>query len=477
MPSTPVYYRLHGVVKDYDWGESAEKSMIQDLLPQACPTIAHKKNTNPRTIGKFSELWFGAHSHGSATILYPENLQQMHGSRQSISLQDAIAQNPNHFLGEITSKKKDSRTLPFLCKILAASIPLSIQAHPDHEMAMQLHNNAPSLYHDNQQKPEIAVCLENFSALIGFQPWDHLAEIWKTHENHWMSQFWTPPPSSTDTDSSLSWFHSGLTRLCQAKSKEIATIIQQKLHVIRTNKGQKKRQADQLFTRMITHFDKKDRGVLFVYLMRYYRIKSDDALFIRPNLLHTYLHGRIFECMTNSDNTVRLGLTQKHCDTKTLLAMLMRDLSADQKESPVIQAKKIRLQYTPDQFFWRYPIPTPEFQLARTLTENKPQVILCKETTILFCASTNDHRGKIRFFCADTQKTLGEHLLAPGTALFLPADLSQRNILIEISQIAAASSIDKKTNLLGKPRDINSLPAKESAGIKIFWCSTKSSIC
>ena len=44
-----------------------------------------------------------------------------------------------------------------------------------------------------------------------------------------------------------------------------------------------------------------------------------------PNEPHAYLSGDCVECMANSDNVVRAGLTPKFKDVKTLCAMLNYD--------------------------------------------------------------------------------------------------------------------------------------------------------
>lgn len=49
---------------------------------------------------------------------------------------------------------------------------------------------------------------------------------------------------------------------------------------------------------------------------------AGDAFFMGPNGPHAYISGDILECMALSDNTVRAGLSPKHKDVDTLLAML-----------------------------------------------------------------------------------------------------------------------------------------------------------
>lgn len=45
---------------------------------------------------------------------------------------------------------------------------LSIQAHPDKELAKVLHKFMPNLYKDANHKPEMALAVTHFEALCGF---------------------------------------------------------------------------------------------------------------------------------------------------------------------------------------------------------------------------------------------------------------------------------------------------------------------
>lgn len=51
-------------------------------------------------------------------------------------------------------------------------------------------------------------------------------------------------------------------------------------------------------------------------------MKKDEAVVISANEPHAYIYGDLIECMANSDNVVRGGLTPKFKDTETLYNML-----------------------------------------------------------------------------------------------------------------------------------------------------------
>lgn len=45
---------------------------------------------------------------------------------------------------------------------------LSIQAHPNKELARALHKARPDVYKDDNHKPEMALAITEFEALCGF---------------------------------------------------------------------------------------------------------------------------------------------------------------------------------------------------------------------------------------------------------------------------------------------------------------------
>lgn len=52
--------------------------------------------------------------------------------------------------------------------MLSVAKALSIQAHPDKDLAARLHKEQPEVYKDDNHKPEMALALTNFEALCGF---------------------------------------------------------------------------------------------------------------------------------------------------------------------------------------------------------------------------------------------------------------------------------------------------------------------
>jgi mannose-6-phosphate isomerase len=73
------------------------------------------------------------------------------------------------------------RDLPFLLKVLSIRKALSIQAHPDKELARKLHNEFPKIYKDPNHKPEMAIALTPFEAFIGFRPLEEIKSHLETY--------------------------------------------------------------------------------------------------------------------------------------------------------------------------------------------------------------------------------------------------------------------------------------------------------
>jgi mannose-6-phosphate isomerase len=75
----------------------------------------------------------------------PSSLQSSDSSADSPKLSSLISSDPKSFLG---SKVHDhfGPDLPFLFKVLAIEKALSIQAHPDKDLAKKLHGEKPDVY-------------------------------------------------------------------------------------------------------------------------------------------------------------------------------------------------------------------------------------------------------------------------------------------------------------------------------------------
>lgn len=136
------------VVKDYAWGIRGMDSRV-GRYAMACGAIDSIDPDCP-----YAELWIGTHPKGPATLL----------DESSSPLSTAIG-------GE----------LPFLFKVLSAGKALSIQAHPDKDVASRLHADDPKNYGDANHKPEMAIALTPFEAMCGFRRIEEISVLIKKH--------------------------------------------------------------------------------------------------------------------------------------------------------------------------------------------------------------------------------------------------------------------------------------------------------
>ena len=250
---------LKGFVQRYEWGKKGEDSLVARLAKSSAALEQIEE-------GPYAELWFGSHPSG------PSKLK--HGATV---FQDQ---------------------LPFLLKVLSVGKALSIQAHPDAVLAKECHAKRPDLYKDPNHKPEMAIALTQFEALVGFRP---LREI----------------------DAALNQYpvFKKLTRVQQVKSA--ADLKEAFGNLMRAQPDAADFEAIEcpLFERLKRQYP-GDIGCFCAFFLNYVTLQPGQAVFLGPNEPHAYLSGDCVECMANSDNVVRAGLTPKYRDVDLLLKML-----------------------------------------------------------------------------------------------------------------------------------------------------------
>ena len=143
----------------YDWGKPRNESIIAALTGQQSPHLTDE----PDAQKPFAEMWMGDHPSGPARVVSPgSSPRHDRVVHRSTSLQDVFHKTPS-VLGPAL---QDAKQLPFLLKVLSIHKALSIQAHPDRDLASRLHRERPDIYKDPNHKPEIAIALtDDFQAL------------------------------------------------------------------------------------------------------------------------------------------------------------------------------------------------------------------------------------------------------------------------------------------------------------------------
>jgi mannose-6-phosphate isomerase len=113
-------------------------------------------------------------------------------------------------------------------------------------------------------------------------------------------------------------------------------------------------EAERIFLGLRRRYPGPDVGLFSVFLMNLVQLEQGQGIFIEAGLPHAYLEGDIVECMTNSDNVVRAGLTPKFRDVEALVQILSYHTGL-----PSILAGQSDGSQTV------YPALTPEFQVSR----------------------------------------------------------------------------------------------------------------
>lgn len=396
---------------EYDWGRSGPSALIHELMRSRGKTT---DDAQPA-----AELWMGAHPKAPAHL--PDGRP----------LDEAIRQDRAHFLGEDLATRGYSK-LPFLFKILDAARPLSIQAHPDRDLAPQLHARDPKNYPDDNHKPELAVCLADMSALIGFRPPEEILRFLKsipelralcTPDGSIYEEGDSPGPAKPKKNEKArrAFVEELYGQLMQSSPGEIEEAVQ--AHRLRLSllDDQDALREDALFLRLSGLYGDRDSGVFSVYFLNYVDLTAEEALFLGPNEPHAYLGGQILECMAASDNVVRAGLTAKYMDTHTLLRMLHYRSGHPEIRRPQIAGQNKRLS--------SYKIETDDFQVLKLdlgsepfelPVTDRPGIILALESDLTVVA----HNGKKKIETANFPR---------GSSVLFPGDLSERNCRITLS--------------------------------------------
>lgn len=336
------FYLMKNRIKDYAWGHS---SYIPRLLGLDWPD------------GKpAAEMWMGAHSSATSMILV---------AGKWIELDGWIADHSILALG--AERAERCKGLPYLFKLLAAEKSLSIQVHPDKQIAEEgfrrenqgsvgLHSPKRN-YKDDNHKPEMLMALTPFTLMTGFRSPDSIVKNF-----HPIVQ-----------GSMFSGFHEMILRYADYSESEWLTMFYEKIFSLSGSR------CDVLIERAVQMVDSvnewellqrkwilrlfeqhpSDIGVLAPLFLNVLEIQPGEALFQASKMLHAYLDGIGIELMANSDNVLRGGLSSKHVD----IPELMRVLDFRPTVPHVLQSSLWEQQRCSDAFYF-FPSPAQEFSLG-----------------------------------------------------------------------------------------------------------------
>ncbi|MEU8227599.1 mannose-6-phosphate isomerase, class I [Kribbella sp. NPDC048915] len=344
---------LQNTVRDYAWGSPTALPALLGVEPSGEPQ---------------AELWMGAHE--SAPSVLPDGN----------TLYDVVSADPAAVLGEETAERFDGR-FPFLAKLLAAAQPLSIQAHPSREQAIDGYRRdeaagiprdaADRNYKDSWPKPEILIALEPFDALVGFRPLEQtvalldelapvgLDELTDLLRNGKLQDAFTGF-MSTDRDA--------IRPLVAALGEAVAQYTGHAFALER-----------ETLAKLCADFP-DDPGVLAALLLNRVRLQRFDAVYLPAGNVHAYLRGLGFEVMANSDNVLRGGLTSKYVDVPELVSVVDFEPLADPVLTATTVGAGVTTYETGCEYFVIHRVDLDGDE--RTLDGAGPRIVCCVDGTV-----------------------------------------------------------------------------------------------
>lgn len=328
----------------YSWGKLGLNSEVAQLLLHGDQGISIDPDK------PYAELWMGAHPKADSLILN-QVLDRTLGAW--------VQENPQALGSKV--RERFNGKLPFLFKVLSVRTALSIQAHPDQELAVKLHAQFPEHYPDDNHKPEMAIALTPFTGLCGFRPaqeiLDFLSEVPELLALVGPDSVQTLRSGLSDPNQTRAALKTCFSRMMRSNKDQVQTNLQTLVHRLST-RGPGLSSVEQLLLDLHSQFV-GDIGCFCVFFLNLVELQPGQAMFLRANEIHAYISGDCVEIMACSDNTVRAGLTPKFLDVETLCSML------DYSPSPA-QSKLFLCRHDDqDPYVTLYDPPIDDFSVIR----------------------------------------------------------------------------------------------------------------
>ncbi|KAJ2370569.1 Mannose-6-phosphate isomerase [Coemansia sp. RSA 2610] len=387
--------RLACSVNSYHWGKHG-------LDSKAAQFAATNPDVTIDANQPYAELWMGTHPSGPSRVFGTDT-----------ELAAVIDENPGAALGASVSQRYDGK-LPFLFKVLSIEKALSIQAHPDKQLAKLLHTERPNVYKDGNHKPEMSIALTNFIAMSGFRPLDQISGFLDTYPEfraltaNSAAEFQRAAATGNDQERRAA-LKQLFSELMNARPEDVQLQLDTLLARVRGEYAELDVSEPALVQRLSAEYP-GDVGVFCVFMLNVLKLQPGDAFYMGPNDPHAYVFGDCVECMATSDNVVRAGLTPKLRDVPVLVDMLTYDYG--------LPAHKL-LQPRVDGAHAIYDPPIDEFTVVRSRVAvgqsaalpalQGPQIVLVAEGQGQLV--TGDETlplspGLVYFVCPGTQCTL-----------------------------------------------------------------------
>ncbi|OKJ16708.1 mannose-6-phosphate isomerase, class I [Kitasatospora sp. CB01950] len=388
--------RLDNTVRDYAWGSAT-----------AIPALLGRAATGEPQ----AELWMGAHPGAPSVIDRGDG---------PVPLDRVIAADPAAELGA-AAVEQFGPTLPFLVKVLAAAVPLSIQAHPTRAEARAGHADeerrgipvdAPHRnYRDDNHKPELICALSEFEGLCGFRTPADAADLMASLDVPGLDPLIDLLRNKPESEA----LSGALAEALALTDEQGRATVDAVARAVTAAAPSDPSGALAGYAFAAAEYP-GDAGLVAALLLNYVRLQPGEALYLGAGLPHAYLRGTGVEIMANSDNVLRCGFTPKHVDVPELLKVVGFHGGSPEIMRPEPGADGERL----------YPVPIDEFRLSRydlaeqpvVLPGDAPQILLCTGGTVELASGGQTltlHRGESAFLPANGAATT---LTGPGAAVF-----------------------------------------------------------
>lgn len=354
-------YRITGIKRQYSWGS---KTAIQEFLGL------------PVDGKPLAEVWFGAHPSAPASALSPNG---------SLSLEQLIQEDPEAALGEQVNQRYGA-TLPYLVKLLAPDMPVSLQVHPSREQSKSGFEQEEAegvpidayerTYKDPNHKPEMVFALTPFEGLVSFRSVQDVIQVLAPFTHPVLAEMQKRLRETPTIPELRSVFQC----LVELPASDVDEIVRE-AGELAAGPDQPERNPYATAVEIADSFP-SDAGVVASLLMHRVVLSPGQAVFVNDGVPHAYLQGLCLEVMANSDNVLRAGLTSKYIDVEALVESVDFEVSVPH----VIDARA-----TGEGFprVLRIEPPVEEFALTLiTVAGNDfgvrmdgPRIVLCTEGT------------------------------------------------------------------------------------------------
>ncbi|MCL6270164.1 mannose-6-phosphate isomerase, class I [Sansalvadorimonas sp. 2012CJ34-2] len=385
-------FKLENPIQHYEWGNIDAVTKLFGI-----------NNPDHKPL---AEIWMGAHPKAPSSV-----------NNCSETLCDLLARKPE-LLGN-SSIEQFGPALPFLFKVLFVAKPLSIQAHPNKQQALEgfarentegIPVNAPNRnYRDNNHKPELVYALTAFKAMNGFRSQEEIIRLFRMADLQELEQALLKLEESAN----LKQFYQSLMTLPEQIKQNL---MSRALSYAAESKDPAWQEVQKLSV-----FHPGDIGVLSPLLLNIITLAPGEAMFLKEGTLHAYLEGTAMEIMACSDNVLRGGLTPKHVDIDELLKAIKFTTSSYNalKTSPLPEENGET----------RFPVPANDFAFSVIDSTEASERFQVSSAEILFCLDGY-------FTISHSNETLQ---LSQGQSCFIGADAGSYK-LEGTGRVARASS-------------------------------------